>query len=251
MPGEGIFWALIRAAYMDLCGPAENPDLLSCDGGFLWSFSEQLRGFHDLLREKPPPPPCSYCLDGAQGQSPLWWCHPCIWVWWRGWRCGVPSQLLSLSHAFTLVSWSTCSTLKMEAIWPSETSVDFQWTTRCYTPECSTFHSHCCDNLKSYTMICMFVFLSLWIFVHNNKIISNIIIRAIECGLFWIVCVMYQSAVKWESSQDFCRLCLMKGYYLHHLGSLLADRPLNMKGGFFRLRLILDNNLAQGLSQWS
>jgi uncharacterized membrane protein YhaH (DUF805 family) len=36
------------------------------------------------------------------------------------------------SSAFMLVSCSTYSTLKMEAICPSETSVNFQLTTRCY-----------------------------------------------------------------------------------------------------------------------
>jgi hypothetical protein len=38
---------------MDLCGLAENPDLLSCYGGFLQSFREQMRGLHDLLKQKP------------------------------------------------------------------------------------------------------------------------------------------------------------------------------------------------------
>jgi hypothetical protein len=37
----------------DLRGPAENPDMLSCCGGFLRYFREQRRGFHDLLRQKP------------------------------------------------------------------------------------------------------------------------------------------------------------------------------------------------------
>jgi hypothetical protein len=34
---------------------------------------------------------------------------------------------------------------------PSETSVDFQWTTWRYIPEDSTLHSHSCENLKSYS----------------------------------------------------------------------------------------------------
>jgi hypothetical protein len=38
----------------------------------------------------------------------------------------------------------------METIYFSETSVDFQRTTRRYVPEVSTFHSHRCENLKSY-----------------------------------------------------------------------------------------------------
>jgi hypothetical protein len=42
------------------------------------------------------------------------------------------------------------STLKAEAIYSSETSVDFQWTTRCYVPEGRTLHNHRCENLKFY-----------------------------------------------------------------------------------------------------
>jgi hypothetical protein len=60
---------------------------------------------------------------------------------------------LCLSPAFTLVSCSTyCSTLKMEAMCSSETSADFQRTTRHYIPEynCSTLHNLSCENLKSY-----------------------------------------------------------------------------------------------------
>jgi hypothetical protein len=45
------------------------------------------------------------------------------------------------------------STLKMEAICSSETSVDIQWTTRRYIPEDCTLHNNRCENLKSYTII--------------------------------------------------------------------------------------------------
>jgi hypothetical protein len=45
------------------------------------------------------------------------------------------SQSLCLPPAFTLVSCSAYSMLK-----PSETSVDFQWTTQHYIPEHSTLH---------------------------------------------------------------------------------------------------------------
>jgi hypothetical protein len=38
----------------------------------------------------------------------------------------------------------------MEAIFSSETSVDFQRTTRRYIPEGSTLHNHRCENLKSH-----------------------------------------------------------------------------------------------------
>jgi hypothetical protein len=36
-----------------LRGPAENPTLLSCDGGLLRTFRRQMRGFHDSFKEKP------------------------------------------------------------------------------------------------------------------------------------------------------------------------------------------------------
>jgi hypothetical protein len=54
-----------------------------------------------------------------------------------------------LPPAFTLISCSAYSwILKMEAICSSETSVDFQRTTRRY----STLHNQRCENLKSYTV---------------------------------------------------------------------------------------------------
>jgi hypothetical protein len=37
----------------DLRGLVKNPDLPSCWCGFLRSFREQVRGFHDLLKQKP------------------------------------------------------------------------------------------------------------------------------------------------------------------------------------------------------
>jgi hypothetical protein len=42
------------------------------------------------------------------------------------------------------------STLKMEAVCYSETSVDTQRTTRHYIQENCTFHNHRCENLKPY-----------------------------------------------------------------------------------------------------
>jgi hypothetical protein len=42
------------------------------------------------------------------------------------------------------------SILKMEAIYSSETSIDFQRTTWRYIPEDSIVHNHRCENLKSY-----------------------------------------------------------------------------------------------------
>jgi hypothetical protein len=56
VPGEGKFCSVIRAVCTDLSGPVQNHDLLSCDGDFLRSFREQMRGFHDdLLGQKPSP----------------------------------------------------------------------------------------------------------------------------------------------------------------------------------------------------
>jgi hypothetical protein len=43
----------------------------------------------------------------------------------------------------------------MEAIYSSETSVDFQRTTRRYIPEDDTLHNHRYENLKSDTVIRM------------------------------------------------------------------------------------------------
>jgi hypothetical protein len=48
---EAISCALIRTVHTNLHGPTENSDTLSCDGGFLRSFREQMRGSHDLLRQ--------------------------------------------------------------------------------------------------------------------------------------------------------------------------------------------------------
>lgn len=45
------------------------------------------------------------------------------------------------------------STLNMEAIFSSETFVDFHRTMPRYIPEDRPFQNHWCDNLKSYTFI--------------------------------------------------------------------------------------------------
>jgi hypothetical protein len=55
------------------------------------------------------------------------------------------------ASVLALVSCSAySSTLKMEAIFSFETSVDFQRTTQRYIPGGSTLHNHRCENLKSY-----------------------------------------------------------------------------------------------------
>jgi hypothetical protein len=55
------------------------------------------------------------------------------------------------SSAFTLVSCSVYySSLMMDAICSSETSVDFQWSTRRYIPEDNNLHNYRHENFKSY-----------------------------------------------------------------------------------------------------
>jgi hypothetical protein len=59
-------------------------------------------------------------------------------------------KALCLPNDFTLVSCTTYSSiLKIKATCSSETSVDFQQSTRCYIPEDITLHNHRCENLKS------------------------------------------------------------------------------------------------------
>jgi hypothetical protein len=56
-----------------------------------------------------------------------------------------------LTQAFTLVSFlAYSSVLKMDTIFSSETSVDFQRITRHYIPEDITDHNRQSENLKSY-----------------------------------------------------------------------------------------------------
>jgi hypothetical protein len=58
---------------------------------------------------------------------------------------------LRLPRAFTLVSCTAYSIMKMEVICSSETSVDFWRATRRSIPEDSIHHIRCCENLSSYT----------------------------------------------------------------------------------------------------
>jgi hypothetical protein len=55
---------------------------------------------------------------------------------------------LGLSATFTLVSCAAYFTLMIEAIYSSETSVDFQRTTWRYIPEDNILHNHRSENLK-------------------------------------------------------------------------------------------------------
>jgi hypothetical protein len=82
MPEEGI-----RAVCRDLRGPAENQmycHVMEASYGPSANRWEVSMTCSDRSQ-----PPCSYCCDGSQSHSPSWWCDPCMWVWWRGWRCGV------------------------------------------------------------------------------------------------------------------------------------------------------------------
>jgi hypothetical protein len=63
---------------------------------------------------------------------------------------GTNKQAL-LATCFTLASClAYSSTLKIEATCSSETSVDFQWTTRRYIPENRTLQNRRCENLRSH-----------------------------------------------------------------------------------------------------
>jgi hypothetical protein len=62
-----------------------------------------------------------------------------------------PCSLLPPAYLLVLAEIIS-STLKMEAIFSSETSVSTQQTTRRYIPEDDTLHNHRCKNLKSYKL---------------------------------------------------------------------------------------------------
>jgi hypothetical protein len=88
-------------------------------------------------------------------------------LWTRQWMKSsifwdiTPCSPLKVNKHFALLA--TCfnagfladysSTLKMEAKYSSETSDDFQRTTRRYNSEDRTPHNHRCENLKSYTVM--------------------------------------------------------------------------------------------------
>jgi hypothetical protein len=64
---------------------------------------------------------------------------------------------------FMLVFCLTYSlALNMDAIYSSETSVDFHRTTQRYISEDTTLHNHRCENLKSNKLLCLFHFSALW-----------------------------------------------------------------------------------------
>jgi hypothetical protein len=72
------------------------------------------------------------------------------------------SQRWCLPLAYLLVlAELISSTLKMEAICSSETSIETQRTTRHHIPEYDTLHNYCCENLKSYIIYFILFYLGL------------------------------------------------------------------------------------------
>jgi hypothetical protein len=65
---------------------------------------------------------------------------------------GGPNSKYLIFHLLSrwFLAYLIFSTLRMEAIYPSETSIDTQRTTRRYIPEDDTLHNHRCENLESY-----------------------------------------------------------------------------------------------------
>jgi hypothetical protein len=61
--------------------------------------------------------------------------------------CGLPPAYL------LVLAETNSSTLKMEAICSSETSVETQQITQHHIPEDVTLHNHHCENLKSYVLM--------------------------------------------------------------------------------------------------
>jgi hypothetical protein len=98
MPGVSGSCALKRAVRADLRSPMENPDLLSCDRSFLPPFKEQMKGFHDLLKQKPSYP---FTLMG-RSSVPIAFLmmRSCIWVSLRRRRCGVAPADTVAARAF-------------------------------------------------------------------------------------------------------------------------------------------------------
>jgi hypothetical protein len=80
------------------------------------------------------------------------------------------------SHSSLKVSCSAySSTLKMEAICSSKTSVDFQRTIRRYIPEHGILHNHRYENLNCYTFIYTFTCLTYVQFVSNPLNVAQLL----------------------------------------------------------------------------
>jgi hypothetical protein len=76
------------------------------------------------------------------------------------------------------------STLKMEAIYSSETSVDTQQTTQRYIPEDGTLHNHRCENLKPYTPWIGLQNYFIFSLVHNFGFFSKIVMMMMGILLY-------------------------------------------------------------------
>jgi hypothetical protein len=95
----------------------------------------------------------------------------------------------------TNISEATCS---------SETSVNFQRTTRRYILEDRTLHNHRCENLKSYTITCQLQTVILPYIFTLNKYLN------VECRLYFtetlrVVFLMYTCRSRpplWSSGQS-------------------------------------------------
>jgi hypothetical protein len=65
---------------------------------------------------------------------------------------GHDAVLCIVHYWFMLVSSLVCfSNMKMKVTYSSETSVDRQLNTQCYTTEHRSLHNYSCENLKPYT----------------------------------------------------------------------------------------------------
>jgi hypothetical protein len=64
--------------------------------------------------------------------------------------CLAYSSALPATCCMLISCLSYSSTPKMEVVWSSETSADFQQTTWRYISEDGTFYEHRCENLKPY-----------------------------------------------------------------------------------------------------
>jgi hypothetical protein len=68
----------------------------------------------------------------------------------------------------------------MEETCSSETSADFQLTTRRYISEDRTLHNHCCENLKSYIIKnCYLIYFSMYALYFNETEIDSICLRTV------------------------------------------------------------------------
>jgi hypothetical protein len=76
----------------------------------------------------------------------------------------------------------------MEAVQTSETLVNLYQSTRCYNPEDSQLHTHCCENLKSY-----YVTNAWWlvIYVFNFQTVTSTSEQLGSGTNSSAVCVMY------------------------------------------------------------